>query len=299
MSRMLLWCLSLLAILAGSKACAAEAPVDFRTDVIAALSRAGCNQGACHGSPQGKNGFRLSLRGHDPDLDLRTLTRDIQGRRVDLQLPENSLFLLKGTGRLQHQGGVVLKPGTPVYQVLLRWVAEGCRDAGPSPLARLEVSPQRSLLSGDSPTHQLTVRAHFQSGAVRDVTEFAVFSLNNTESASVTANGLVRFQQTADVSVLVRYLDQFATARLTYVRHDPQFVFHAPKPANGIDVHVFARQRALQLLPAPVASDEVFLRRVYLDVIGTLPTPEEARAFLDSKDPERRGKADRSAAGTR
>src|SRR5580698_6249211 len=107
---LLLWSLSLLAVLAASEARADEPrPVDFRTDVIAALSRAGCNQGSCHGSPQGKNGFRLSLRGHDPDLDLATLTRGEMGRRVDREHPENSLFLLKGTGSLSHQGGVVLR----------------------------------------------------------------------------------------------------------------------------------------------------------------------------------------------
>src|SRR5437660_12335055 len=92
-------------------------PVDFRTDVIAALSRAGCNQGACHGSPHGKNGFRLSLRGYDPDVDLFTLTRGEMGRRVDKVHPENSLFLLKGTGRTSHQGGVRLHPGEPAYRV--------------------------------------------------------------------------------------------------------------------------------------------------------------------------------------
>src|SRR5438874_6515389 len=115
-------------VLVPSLASAAVPAVSFRTDVIAALSRAGCNSGACHGSPQGKNGFRLSLRGHDPDLDLFTLTRGDMGRRVDRQRPENSLFLLKGTGRVQHQGGVVLHHDDPAYRVLLRWVTEGCRD---------------------------------------------------------------------------------------------------------------------------------------------------------------------------
>ena len=119
--------------------CAARAadptPVDFRTDVIAALSRAGCNQGTCHGSPQGKNGFRLSLRGFDPDLDFYTLTRAEMGRRVDRQRPENSLFLLKGTGRTcRTRGAFGCKPGDPAYRVLMRWVAEGCRDGGPTPI---------------------------------------------------------------------------------------------------------------------------------------------------------------------
>jgi hypothetical protein len=277
-------------VLAGARARAAETPVDFRTDVIAALSHAGCNSGACHGSPQGKNGFRLSLRGYEPDLDLFTLTRADMGRRVDPLRPENSLFLRKGSGRLPHQGGVRLRPDDLTYKILLRWVAEGCRDQGARPLARLEVLPSRRRLPAGTLTQQLTVRAHFKSGDVRDVTALAVFSVNDAEAASVNRAGLVRFTRTAEVSVLVRYLDHFASARLTSVRPDAKFVFHAPRPANFIDQHVFARQRELQLLPAPVASDEVFLRRVHLDVIGTLPTPEEARAFLDSKDPGKREK---------
>jgi Protein of unknown function (DUF1553)/Protein of unknown function (DUF1549) len=290
MPRILLWAMSLLAALTGSAARAGETPVDFRTDVIATLSRSGCNSGACHGSPQGKNGFRLSLRGHDADLDLDTLTRDGMGRRVDRQRPENSLFLLKATGRVPHQGGVLLRPGDLAYRVLLRWVAEGCCDAGPANIARLEVTPGRRRLPADTLEQQLIVRAHFKNGDVRDVTQFAVFSIDDAEVASLSSAGLVRFKQTAEVSVLVRYLDQFASARLTYVRTDPKFVWSAPKPANAIDEHVFARQRELQLLPALVAADEVFLRRVHLDVIGVLPGPEEARAFLDSKDPEKRAK---------
>jgi Protein of unknown function (DUF1553)/Protein of unknown function (DUF1549) len=291
MPRLLLAPFVLSAFLAVPVARAEEArPVDFRTDVIAALSRVGCNQGSCHGSPQGKNGFRLSLRGHDPDLDLATLTRDALGRRVDLQRPANSLFLLKGTGRVPHLGGVVLRESDPAYRILLRWVAEGCRDAGPSPLGQLEVTPARRRLPADAPEQQLRVKAHFKSGEVRDVTEVAVFSVNDLEAASVSRGGLVRFRQTAEVSVLVRYLDQFASARLTYVRTDAKFVFQAPKPANFIDELVFARQRELQLLPAPVASDEVFLRRVFLDVIGALPTPDEAKAFLDSRDADKRAK---------
>jgi Protein of unknown function (DUF1553)/Protein of unknown function (DUF1549) len=291
MPRLFLWSFALSALLAVPVVRAEEArAVDFRTDVIAALSRAGCNQGSCHGSPQGKNGFRLSLRGHDPDLDLATLTRNEFGRRVDLQRPENSLFLLKGTGRVPHQGGVVLRDNDLTYRILLRWVAEGCHDGGPSPITQIEVTPARRQLPSDAPEQQLTVRAHFKSGEVRDVTELAVFSVNDLEAASVSRNGLVHFKQTAEVSVLVRYLNQFASARLTYVRTDPKFVFQAPKPANTIDEQVFARQRELQLLPAPVASDEVFLRRVYLDVVGSLPTPDEARSFLDSRDADKRSK---------
>jgi hypothetical protein len=265
-------------------------PVDFRSDVIAALSRGGCNSGACHGSPHGKNGFRLSLRGFDPDLDLFTLTRGESGRRVDRVRPENSLFLLKSTGKVPHQGGIRFRPNEPAYQILLRWVAEGCRDAGPVALVKLEVLPGDVRLPTDQPTRQLTVRAHFKSGEVRDVTDLTVFSVNSAGPATVTAEGLVEFQRTGEVSVLVRYLDQIRSARLQYVHIDPQFTFQAPAPFNDIDRFVFAKQKELQLSPAPLATDEVFLRRVYLDTIGVLPTPEEARAFLDSKDPAKRSK---------
>src|SRR5471030_1821493 len=119
MPRKLLWIMGLLACAAPSAHAGETRPVDFRTDVVAALSRAGCNQGACHGAPQGKNGFRLSLRGFDPSLDFYTLTRAESGRRVDRLRPENSLFLLKGTGRTSHQGGVRLRPDDAAYRVLL------------------------------------------------------------------------------------------------------------------------------------------------------------------------------------
>src|SRR4249920_2185066 len=121
MLRKFLFNLPLLALAATTARAGEPRPVDFRTDVIAALSRAGCNQGACHGSPQGKNGFRLSLRGYDADLDIATLTRAEGGRRVNFSQPAQSLFLLKGSGRVPHQGGVLLRSDDPAYRVLLRW----------------------------------------------------------------------------------------------------------------------------------------------------------------------------------
>ena len=278
----------LLALMSLNAAGPVAAAVDFRTDVIAALSHAGCNSGACHGSPQGKGGFRLSLRGHDAGLDLAALTRGAMGRRIDRHDPARSLFLLKGTGAVAHGGGVRMAAGGLEHRLLARWVAEGCRDAGPSGLLRLEVSPGLRRLG--RPQQQLAVTARFNDGSARDVTALAVFSVNDADSASVSAQGLVRFARGGEASVLVRYLDQFGASRLTFIQDDPGFVFSAPRPANFIDDLVFAKQRRLQLLPAPLASDEVFLRRAHLDVIGTLPAPEEARAFLDSKDAGKRAK---------
>jgi hypothetical protein len=261
-------------------------PVQFRTDVIAAISRAGCNQGACHGSPQGKNGFRLSLRGYDADLDFSTLVREQGGRRLDRVSPDSSLILMKGSGRIPHRGGRVLVPGDVPYQTIARWVAEGCRDSAPSTLIKLEgLSTETSGVQ-----RQIVARAQFKEGEVRDVSTLAVFTSSNPDVAPVTANGLVRFKQTGEVSILVRYLDQITSVRLTHVERDPAFTFRAPLVANYIDEHVFAKQKELQLLPAGLASDEVFLRRVYLDTIGVLPSPEEVAAFLDSKEKDKRAK---------
>ncbi len=296
MPRTFLFTLGLLTIAAPTLHADEPLPVDFRTDVIAALSHAGCNQGACHGSPQGKNGFRLSLRGFDADLDFNTLTRNELGRRVDKLRPANSLFLLKGTGSVPHQGGVRLKIGEPAYETLVRWVAEGCKDTGPTLLEKLEVSPDKQRLASDKPTQQLTVRAHFYNGEVRDVTALSVFTVNIAGAATVTDGGFVEFNRTGDAAILVRYLDQIRSARLQYVRTDPKFVFALPvanasgSSSNDIDKFVFAKQKELQLNPAPLCTDEVFVRRVYLDTIGALPTANEAREFLDSKDAQKRAK---------
>jgi hypothetical protein len=280
--------LSLTALLAAAPP--AEPPVSFRTDVIAALSRVGCNSGACHGSPQGKNGFRLSLRGADPTLDYETLVKETGGRRVNRHSPDDSLLLQKGSGRVSHNGGALMGRSEPVYQTILRWVAEGCRDDAPPALVKLEVTPGSRHLPVEQPSVQLAVRATFADGSTRDVTNMTVFSSNDVTVAPVTKNGLVTFSRTGEVAVLARFLTGITSTRLAWVKPDKAYQFRGPAPANFVDELLFAKQKELQLSPAPVCSDEVFLRRVHLDVTGTLPTPEAAREFLDSKAADKRAK---------
>lgn len=264
-------------------------PIDFDTEVIASLSRAGCNSGACHGSPKGKNGFRLSLRGFEPAVDYTTLTRGAFGRRTNPVSPDDSLALQKGLAQISHKGGVRFKVTDPTYQVLRTWIAQGCRPGSATrKLDRLEVLPERRRLASSHPQQQLVARAHYSDGTVRDVTHLAVFTSNDPAAATVTADGFVQFQSTAVTTILVRYLDQIRSAELTYVDRDPEFAYASPPEANFIDRHVFARQKDLQLVPAERTTDAVFLRRVYLDTIGTLPTSDEARRFLDSADPNKR-----------
>lgn len=271
-------------------------PIDFRTEVIPALSRAGCSQGACHGSPQGKNGFRLSLRGFDPSLDIVTLTRESGGRRVDLMSPNDSLILRKGSNRTPHVGGRRFAPDDAAYETIRRWIDEGANDSAVEhKLLRLEVRPGSKQLPSDQPTQRLTAIAHFDDGQggnsyARDVTPLAAFSANPDEAFDVAPDGLVEFHATGEAVVLVRYLEKVSSVRLTYVKHDPKFVFNGPKPANFVDEQIFARQKLLQLQPAGDAGDAAFLRRIYLDLIGALPTADEARAFLDSKAADKRSK---------
>jgi transglutaminase-like putative cysteine protease len=280
----------LVVALAPSDVRAAEPPaVSFRTDVVAALSRVGCNSGACHGSPQGKNGFRLSLRGQDPDLDFATLTKELGGRRVNRQSPDDSLVLMKASGRVSHGGGQLFGRDHAAYRAVARWIAEGARDDKPPPLVKLEVTPGAKRLDPASPSQQLAVQAHFADGTVRDVTALTVFTTGES-AAKVTPGGLVTFARTGEASVLARYLTGITSVRLSFVMPDPAFAFRAPAANNFIDTAMFAKQKEMQLLPAAVCSDEVFLRRVYLDAIGTLPTPEEAAAFLDSKEKDKRAK---------
>ncbi|QDU31551.1 hypothetical protein ETAA8_67100 [Anatilimnocola aggregata] len=266
-------------------------PIDYRTDVMAALSRAGCSQGACHGSPQGKGGFRLSLRGFDPAGDLLTLTREASFRRTNPLEPEQSLILRKGSGRMPHQGGVRFQPTDVAYHVLRDWIAAGCPDSTqPRKLLSLEVLPPSRVLDPSSPQQQLIALARFADGSVVDVTGQAVFTVPHDPAVSVSNDGLVEFAATAEASVLVRYLEQVRSVQLTYVEHDSQYQFRGPAPANIVDEHIFAKQRALQLQPAGLCTDEAFVRRVYLDVLGILPTPEEAKRFLDSPAPDKRDK---------
>ncbi len=283
-------------------------PIEFETDVIAALSKSGCNQGACHGSPQGKNGFRLSLRGFDPALDFVTLTHEDYGRRTNPNDVDTSLVLRKGLAEVPHQGGARFRRTSIEYQILRGWIENGCRPPvaavtppnqqkpnttkpiAPPKMVRLEVLPGLRRLAEQHPQQQLVARAHFDNGTIRDVTDLAVFSTNEKEAAEVTSDGLVTFHRTAEVAFLVRYLDRISGVRLSYLKKDPGYAFRSPPEANVVDRHVFAKQRELQLVPTELASDEVFVRRLYLDVTGTLPTADEVRQFLDAKAVDKRSR---------
>ncbi len=259
----------------------AQAPVSFRNEVMAVISRAGCNQGICHGNLNGRGGFKLSLRGENLRLDHDALMRGLLGRRTNVQHPASSLILQKATGQVAHEGGVRFAVGSNEYRILHDWIAQGANFDSPSfpRLRGLIVSPEEQVLV--QPKNEITVRvrAAFSDGSTKDVSSLAVFESTNPKF-DVSREGLVRSNEPGETTIVVRYLDRQATSLLAFVPARPGFVFNSPAPSNYIDKHVHARLEKLRVNPSPTASDSAFIRRVYLDLIGLLPTPAETQRFL-------------------
>lgn len=269
----------LTAWLGGAAPCPGQdVPLSFRRDVIAVLSVGGCNMGACHGSPSGKNGFRLSLRGQDPAFDLAQLTRDAGGRRINIHSPQASLLLQKATGQVPHEGGIRFGSGSLPARILAGWIqAGGTSDPAAPPLQSLTIQSGDRLLK--TKAEQLAVSATFADGAKRDVTPLTVYTSSDPTVAVVDAAGRVEFKRIGEVAIVARYLDLLAVAQLTYIEPRPGFVWKAPEPSNKVDELVFAKLKTLQLPPSDVCSDNDFLRRATLDLCGRLPTPAEVREF--------------------
>jgi hypothetical protein len=270
--------------------CAKPQPVSFRHDLIATLNVAGCNQGACHGVPSGRGGFRLSLRGYDPSADYLELTRAALGRRTDPNHPEASLIYLKGLGHVPHEGGRRFGAETVPAHTMLAWLRQGMPDDPPSlpALKKIEIIPGTRILVAPARHQQLAVLAHFADGSSRDVTRLTVFTSSDEGTARVDANGLVELRQTGEAAILCRYLDTIQCVRLTYLEPRRDFRWPSPPEHNYVDKHAFAKLKMLNILPAELCSDQVFLRRVFLDLCGILPTPDEARAFLANRSPGKR-----------
>jgi hypothetical protein len=267
-------------------------PVSFRHDLIAALNVGGCNSGACHGTPSGKNGFKLSLRGYDPAADYVQLTHDVLGRRTDGQGAEASLIYLKALGRVQHEGSVRFPASSVPAKVIRTWITEGLQDDPTDlpALKKVDVHTSTRLLKDPVRWQQLSVRAHFGDGSSRDVTRLTVFSSSDPNVASVSASGLVEFTQSGEVAILCRYLDELIAVRLTYLQPRPGFQWTSPTENNYVDKFVFAKLKMLSIQPSELCTDQEFLRRVYMDTCGILPTAEETRAFLSSTDSNKRAK---------
>ncbi len=272
------------------KGVAIDAAVEFSRDVVPVLTRAGCNGGACHGAQHGKGGFRLSLFGFDPAFDHAQIVQSAEGRRVVLSEPERSILLQKPAGVMEHGGGERFTLASRPYAILKRWLEDGA--PGPAALGpearRLDVWPAaRRLRPGEQ--QQVIVRATWSDGLTEDVTSLAQLDALNDSVASVTPAGLVTGRGVGESHVMVRFAGQARVVQLTLPYGDAA---SAPFPAhNFIDEKLAAKWRDLGLAPSGLCSDEEFLRRLYLDAIGTVPTADEVKAFLSDASPAKRDQA--------
>ena len=282
--------LSLLTLV--SSVVASDRPRSFRHDVLPVLSKAGCNSGGCHGALAGKGGFRLSLNAYDPATDYYNITRENRGRRIEYADPARSLFVIKPTAAVRHKGGKILHEDSDDYKLLIEWIQQGA----PAPstddteLNRIELSPAISQLKkGD--TQSLTVHAFFSDGTKRDVTRWARFTSTDATVVEVDeATGFAKVIGYGEGAISVWYSGQIALARITspWPSVIPDEVFARTPKRNIIDKRVIEQLQRLNLKPSNPSSDSEFIRRVYLDVVGMLPTPEETMVFLaDTSDTKR------------
>lgn len=267
-------------------------PVSFRNEIIPILTKARCNSGGCHGKAEGQNGFKLSIFGFDVESDFAALMKEGRGRRVSLTQPQSSLLLLKATSEMPHGGGRKIDKGSYRFRRLLRWIEEGAQlDAASSETGRIvgiEVEPtDQVLLAGD--TQQLRVTAIDAGGIRRCVTVEAEYESNAAAIADVDHHGLIAASNVAgQAAILVRYLGHVASCNVTLPK--PGVSFERPPETNFVDKHVWNQLEKLGIEPSGPVDDAGFLRRVYLDTIGTLPTSTEAREFLADKSANKRAK---------
>jgi len=266
-------------------------PRSFRHHVQAILTRSGCNSGACHGALAGKGGMKLSLRGYDPESDHFVITRQLLGRRLDARETANSLLLTKATRTLPHGGGTRFDADSPEYRTLFDWIATGA--VGPQgndpTLQSLEVFPKAARLK---PQDELSilVRATYSDGRTEEVTRWTRFGSSEEQVANVDQEGRVRIIGHGEAAITIGFGTRVASMTISspYVQEVAAEVFTQSPKANFIDEHVLAKLQSLNLPPSPMSSDNEFVRRVYLDTIGVLPTPDEVRAFVADTAPNKR-----------
>jgi hypothetical protein len=261
-----------------------EQPLSFKLDVMPVFMKAGCNAGGCHGSARGKDGFRLSLFGYDPDGDHFRLTREQIGRRLNLALPEESLIVQKGLGVVQHTGGERFTTNSELYRTLVGWIQAGATK-DPTNIAKvtgIEIMPKDAVLEGPGSTQRFIVRANYSDGTDRDVTSLAVFLSNNDSTAKVSESGVVTAGQRGEAFVMARFDAFNVGAQVIVIPRDLRYAWPDDIAAyNYVDELVYAKLRKLRIVPSDRCDDATFVRRAYLDITGTLPSPDAVRQFLD------------------
>jgi hypothetical protein len=266
--------------------------MNFANEVVPVFTKLGCNSGGCHGKASGQNGFRLSLLGFEPALDYETLVKEGRGRRISPAMPARSLLLQKAVAKVPHGGGKKLEVGSHEYRVILRWIEAGMPMGRPDDptVERIAIYPEKRRLAPGT-GQQVVVTATYTDGRTEDVTRWAQYQSNDTDVAEVAEGGLVRTRgHSGQAAVMARYQGKVAVFRATVPRakgDSADFAFASDNPIDGL---VAKQWRALGLAPSPDCTDAEFIRRASLDIIGTLPTAAETRAFVEDKAPDKRAK---------
>jgi len=273
------------------KEAAKPRPISFQLDVMPVLTSSGCNTGSCHGSARGKDGFHLTLFGFDSQGDHFRLTRENPGRRVNLALPEESLLVTKAVGVVPHTGGKLFEKDSAPYETLLNWIRQGAEyDQGEiAKPTGITVEPAQVVLKGEDLQTPFTVKATYSDGTDRDVTTLSSFSTSNDNSVSMNLRtGMSVSKNRGEAFLLARFMTFTEVAQAIVIPKDLNYTRPELPEFNYIDKLVYDKLHKLRMIPAPLCSDEVFLRRVFIDVVGRLPEPSEREQFLTSTDPKKR-----------
>lgn len=265
--------------------------VDFERHIMGLFSKMGCNSGSCHGSFQGKGGLRLSLFGYDPSMDYSALTRELMGRRINPVSPDQSLLLLKATGAIEHGGGRRFSVGSWQYQLMKEWIVNGAEwTKGSGTVEAITVTPKEQAFQKPGEQAQLVVKARFPDGSEENITSVCDFRTLDDVVAEITPQGQVVARSPGDAAIVIGYRGNVLSLRALVPSQAKAPWPPAVTEVNYIDREVFAKLRRLNMVPSQLAGDEEFLRRLTLDTIGCLPSPDDVRQFVADKAPDKRAK---------
>jgi hypothetical protein len=274
-----------------TEAVAEDLPINFANQIVPIFTKLGCNAGGCHGKASGQNGFKLSLLGFEPELDYASLVKESRGRRVFPASPEHSLLLLKAGGAMAHGGGKRMETTSDEYKLLRRWIASGVPygDADDPVVTRISIYPEHRILTRHN-KQQLAVHAHYSDGSVEDVTRRAQYESNETEIAVVDATGLLQtLGMSGQAAIMARYQGKVTVFRASVPlgRKIPAYRF---PPRTVVDKYTHKKWQELGIVPSELCTDDQFIRRVSLDITGTLPTPAQVQKFAADESPNKREK---------
>ncbi len=256
-------------------------PVNFIRDVQPVFSKLGCNGGTCHGSAEGKNGFKLSLRGYDPIYDHRAFTDDLEGRRFNRAAPDRSLMIMKPAGAVAHVGGVLWQPGDPNYELVRQWIAQGAKfDLATPRVTGIDVLPKDPVIAAIGSKQQFAVVATYADGAKRDVTAEAFIDSSNGDVATVDKAGVLTTMRRGEATMLARFEGAYSASTIVSMGDRGGFVWAEPEAFNDIDKLVYEKLKRVKIQPSELCTDADFVRRVHIDVTGLPPEPAVVRAFL-------------------